>query len=118
MSANSAPGFKTYPDHRIATQPAGVHVQIRYNGEIVADTTDAIRLEETHVGHVVAPVVLGPANANFAPALPRESDGCKARCAGKGLPLPSDATQQTRFLAATRRDGPIRAHPFVASRFQ
>lgn len=57
MSANSAPGFKTYPDHRIATQPAGVHVQIRYNGEIIADTTDAIRFEETHVGHVVAPVV-------------------------------------------------------------
>jgi uncharacterized protein (DUF427 family) len=57
MSANPAPGFKAYPDHRIATQPADVHVQIRYNGEIIADTTDAVRLEETHVGHVVAPVV-------------------------------------------------------------
>jgi uncharacterized protein (DUF427 family) len=57
MSANPAPGFKTYPDHRIATRPADVHVQIRYNGEIIADTTDAIRFEETHVGHVVAPVV-------------------------------------------------------------
>lgn len=34
-----------------------MHVQIRYNGEIIADTTDAIRFEETHVGHVVAPVV-------------------------------------------------------------
>jgi uncharacterized protein (DUF427 family) len=57
MSANPAPGFKAYPDHRIATQPADVHVQIRYNGEIIADTTDAVRLVETHVGHVVAPVV-------------------------------------------------------------
>jgi uncharacterized protein (DUF427 family) len=57
MSANPAPGFKAYPDHRVATQPADVHVQIRYNGDVIADTTDAIRLEETHVGHVVAPVV-------------------------------------------------------------
>ncbi|MGA9991572.1 MAG: hypothetical protein WBP86_04480, partial [Thiobacillaceae bacterium] len=48
----------------------------------------------------------------------RERDGCKARRAGKGHPLPSGATQQTRFLAATLRDGPIRAHPFVASRLQ
>jgi hypothetical protein len=47
---------------------------------------------------------LGPVNANFAPALPRESDGCKARRVGKGHPLPSVATPQTRFLAATRRD--------------
>lgn len=57
MSANSAPGFKDYPDHRITTRPAGEHVQIRFNGEVIADTTDAVRLEETHVGHVVAPVV-------------------------------------------------------------
>jgi uncharacterized protein (DUF427 family) len=58
MSANSAPGFKSYPDHRITTRPAaGEHVQIRFKGEVVADTADAVRLEETHVGHVVAPVV-------------------------------------------------------------
>ena len=50
---------------------------------------------------------LGRVNANFAPALPRESDGCKARRAGKGNPLPSGATPQTRFLAATRRDGAV-----------
>jgi hypothetical protein len=63
-------------------------------------------------------VWLGPVNANCAPALLRESDGCKARRAGKGLPLPSGATQQTRFLAATLRDGPTGAHPFVASCLQ
>jgi uncharacterized protein (DUF427 family) len=57
MSANPAPGFKAYPDHRVATQPADVHVQIRYNGDVIADTTDAVRLVETPVGHVVAPVV-------------------------------------------------------------
>ena len=57
MSANSGPGFRTYPDHRITTKPAGVHVEVRYNGEVIADTRDAIQLEESHVGHVVAPLV-------------------------------------------------------------
>jgi uncharacterized protein (DUF427 family) len=57
MSANSGPGFKTYPDHRITTKPAGVHVEVRFKGEVIADTRDAIQLEETPVGHVVAPVV-------------------------------------------------------------
>jgi uncharacterized protein (DUF427 family) len=57
MSANPAPGFKDHPDHRITTRPAGEHVQVSFNGDVIADTTDAIRLEETHVGHVVAPVV-------------------------------------------------------------
>lgn len=57
MSANPAPGFKDYPDHRITTRPAGEHVQVSFNGEVIADTTDAVRLEEPHVGHVVAPVV-------------------------------------------------------------
>lgn len=57
MSANSGPGFKTYPNHRITTKPAGVHVQVRFNGELIADTTAAIQLEEPHVGHVVAPVL-------------------------------------------------------------
>src|SRR2546429_9610122 len=57
MSANSGPGWKKYPKHRITTKPAGVRVQIKLKGELIADTRDAIRLEETHVGHVVAPVV-------------------------------------------------------------
>lgn len=57
MSTNSGPGFKTYPNHHITTKPAGVHVQVRFKGDLIADTRDAIRLDETHVGHVVAPVV-------------------------------------------------------------
>jgi uncharacterized protein (DUF427 family) len=57
MSANSGPGWKKYPKHHITTKPAGVRVQIKLKGEIIADTRDAIQLEETHVGHVVAPVV-------------------------------------------------------------
>ncbi len=57
MSVNSGPGFKKYPNHRITTRPAGVRVQVRFNGEVIADTRDAIELHEPHVGHVVAPVV-------------------------------------------------------------
>jgi nitrite reductase/ring-hydroxylating ferredoxin subunit len=36
-------------------------------------------------GHV--PVEVGPVSTHFASALLRESDGCKARCAGKGYSL-------------------------------
>ena len=57
MSANSGPGFKTYPNHRITTKPAGVHVEVRFNDEVIADTRGAIQFEETPVGHVVAPLV-------------------------------------------------------------
>jgi uncharacterized protein (DUF427 family) len=46
MKANSGPGYKKYPDHRITTKPAGVRVQVKLDGEVVADTRDAIRLEE------------------------------------------------------------------------
>src|SRR2546427_13153503 len=55
MDANTGPGWKKYPKHRITTKPAGVRVQIKFKGEVIADTRDAIQLEETHVGHVVAP---------------------------------------------------------------
>ena len=46
MSANSGPGWKKYPKHRITTKPAGVRVQIKLKGEVIADTRNAIVLEE------------------------------------------------------------------------
>ncbi|HLQ01423.1 MAG TPA: DUF427 domain-containing protein [Burkholderiales bacterium] len=46
MSANSGPGWKKHPNHRIATQPAGVRVQVKLKGEVIADTRDAFLLEE------------------------------------------------------------------------
>src|SRR5258708_38212265 len=46
MSTNSGPGYKKYPDHRITTKPAGVRVQVKLDGEGIADTRDAIKLEE------------------------------------------------------------------------
>jgi len=47
MSANSGPGWKKYPDHRITIKPAGVRVQVKVNGEVIADTRDAVELKES-----------------------------------------------------------------------
>jgi uncharacterized protein (DUF427 family) len=46
MSVNSGPGWKKRPDHRIMTKPAGVRVQVKLNGELIADTRDAIEMKE------------------------------------------------------------------------
>jgi len=45
------------PSHRIETKPAKERVRVTFKGEVIADTRDAIQLEETHVGHVVAPLI-------------------------------------------------------------
>jgi uncharacterized protein (DUF427 family) len=55
--SNPAPGYKKYPNHHITAKPAGRRVQVKSNGEVIADTMDAIELHEPHVGHVVSPVV-------------------------------------------------------------
>lgn len=47
MSANSGPGYKRAPDHRVETKPAGVRVRVKFNGEVIADSRDAIKLEES-----------------------------------------------------------------------
>jgi len=54
---NPAPGFKQYPAHRIATKPAGVRVRVTFRGEVIADTTKAIRMEEGEGPKTVAPAV-------------------------------------------------------------
>ncbi len=56
-TGSRAPGFEKYPDHRIATKPAGMHVQIRFKGETIVDTRDAVQLEEPMRGSTVAPIV-------------------------------------------------------------
>ena len=43
---NPAPGFKKRPDWRIVTQPAGRRVQVKLGGEVIADTANAVRMEE------------------------------------------------------------------------
>ncbi len=55
--SNPAPGYAKYPDHRIATKPAGVRVRVLFKGEVIADTRDAIQFEETVEGSTVAPIV-------------------------------------------------------------
>jgi uncharacterized protein (DUF427 family) len=43
---SSGPGYKKHPEHRLAAKPAGERVQVRFNSEVIADSTEAIRLEE------------------------------------------------------------------------
>ena len=38
MSANSGPGYKQRPDHRLTTKSASVRVQVKLDGELIADT--------------------------------------------------------------------------------
>jgi len=57
MTANSAPGYKKHPDHRIVTQPAGLRVRVTFKGEVIADTREAIQMEEAMQGSTVAPAV-------------------------------------------------------------
>jgi len=57
MSANPAPGFRKYPDHRIAIQPAGLRVQVKLRGEVIADSRDAVQMVEAMEGSTVAPTV-------------------------------------------------------------
>lgn len=47
MSANSGPGYTKNPNHRIETKRAGVRVQVTFNGELIADSEDAISMEES-----------------------------------------------------------------------
>mgnify|MGYP000448051121 CR=1 FL=1 len=56
---NPAPGFKQYPQHRVETKPSSAHVRVKYQGEVIADTREAVELHEaTGEGkQTVAPVV-------------------------------------------------------------
>ena len=54
---NPAPGYKKYPKHKVSTQPATARVQVKYKGEVIADSRQALEMHETHEGSVLAPVV-------------------------------------------------------------
>lgn len=43
---NSAPGFKRVPRSHIVTRPAGKRVRVTFNGEVIADTRNALELKE------------------------------------------------------------------------
>jgi len=55
--SNPAPGFSKYPKHKITTRPAAARVQVKYAGEVIADSASALEMHETHEGSVVAPLV-------------------------------------------------------------
>ena len=46
MNANSGPGYSRHPEHRVTAQRADLRVQVTFNGEVIADSTDAFRLDE------------------------------------------------------------------------
>lgn len=46
MKPNNAPGYKKHPDHRIATRPSELRVQVTLKGEIIADSRAAIEMKE------------------------------------------------------------------------
>jgi uncharacterized protein (DUF427 family) len=56
---NPAPGFKKYPGHRVSTNLSQARVQVSFEGEVIADTREALELHEsTGQGKkTVAPVV-------------------------------------------------------------
>lgn len=43
---NAAPGFKSTPRSHIVTRPAGKRVRVTVNGEVIADSRDALELQE------------------------------------------------------------------------
>jgi uncharacterized protein (DUF427 family) len=46
MSDNSGPGYRKHPEHRIDVKPAGLRVRVTLNGEVIADSRDAVEMKE------------------------------------------------------------------------
>ncbi len=45
-TGNSAPGYKKHPEHRIEMKTAGGRVRVTFNGEVIADSREAVRMNE------------------------------------------------------------------------
>ena len=50
--ANPAPGWASKPEHRVDLHPDSAHVRVMFGGKVIADSTDALRVEETGHGPV------------------------------------------------------------------
>jgi|SRR5687767_2668392 len=48
MSGNSGPGYAKHPSHTIGLSHTGQRVVVTFDGEAIADTTRAIRLQEAN----------------------------------------------------------------------
>ncbi len=44
--SNPAPGYKKHPEHRITAKPAGARVQVKFKGEVIADSQNALVMQE------------------------------------------------------------------------
>jgi uncharacterized protein (DUF427 family) len=75
---NPAPGFKTHPDHKITTRPASARVQVRYKDEVIADSREALVMQEG----TYAPVYYVPRKDVKMDRLARSSHG--THCPFKG----------------------------------
>jgi uncharacterized protein (DUF427 family) len=53
MAANPAPGWATKPEHRVDLHPESRRVRVTYAGTVIADSTSALRVEETGHGPVM-----------------------------------------------------------------
>jgi uncharacterized protein (DUF427 family) len=45
--ANPAPGFQRKPEHRVDLHPDSRRVRVTFNGQVIADSTATLRVEET-----------------------------------------------------------------------
>ena len=54
---NPAPGFKKYPKHEVSTRPSSARVVVKLEGQVIADTSNAVEMHETREGHVLAPII-------------------------------------------------------------
>jgi len=93
MSATAVPR-KKYRSIASTTKPVGVRVQIKFKGEVIADTKDATR-PRNPFGHVVAPVVY---------YIPRKDVKMDASCAQHETPVRS---RQASYYSL--KDGPENA---------
>src|SRR5258708_2114522 len=50
--ANPAPGYATKPEHRVDLLPEARRVRVTFAGAVIADSTAALRVEETGHGPV------------------------------------------------------------------
>jgi uncharacterized protein (DUF427 family) len=43
---SSGPGYQRNPGHRISATPAGARVTVKLDGEVIAESAEAVRMEE------------------------------------------------------------------------
>ena len=47
LSTNTAPGFTRHPTHRVDIEPSAVHIQVEFDGAIIATSTTALLVLES-----------------------------------------------------------------------